>query len=126
MVRVLTINVHKQLYLNTTNCKGAIDILDEWYGNKQILVSPHKQKLDKLHRIKPSNDISRHRKMVGEIEVCLTSFKVLNISIATSGAIIVPFLNEKLSSDIRLILSQKFRNDDWQDDDILKLLKREF
>ena len=64
--------------------------------------------------------------MVGEIEVCLTSFKVLNISIATSGAIIVPFLNEKLSSDIRLILSRKFRNDDWQDDDILKPLKREF
>ena len=126
MVRVLTINVHKQLYLNTTNCKGAIDILDEWYGNKQILVIPHKQKLDKLHRIKPSNYISRHRKMVGEIEVCLTSFKVLNISIATSGTIIVPFLNEKLSSDIRLILSRKFRNDDWQDDDILKHLKREF
>ena len=114
------------LYLNTTNHKGAIDILHERYGNKQILISPHKRKLHKLSRIKPSTHITRQRNIRREIEVCLTNVKVLNISTATCGAIIVPFLNGKLPSDIRLILFRKFQNDDWQDDDILKLLKREF
>ena len=43
--------------------------------------------------------------MVDEIEVCLTNLKVLNINTATYQALIVTFLNEKLSSGIRLILS---------------------
>ena len=43
--------------------------------------------------------------MVDEIEVCLTNLKVLNINTTTYQALIVTFLNEKLSSGIRLILS---------------------
>ena len=43
--------------------------------------------------------------MLDEVKVCLTNLKVLNINIATYRASIVPFLNEKLSSGIRVILS---------------------
>ena len=64
--------------------------------------------------------------MVDEIEVCLTNLEVLNINTATYQALIVTFLNEKLSSGIRLILSWNFQNDDWKHDDILKFLKIEF
>ena len=82
-----------------------MEILHERYGSKQVLIGPHKQKLDKLLRTKSSTDIRTQRKMVDEIEVCLTNLKVLNINTASYQALIVTFLNEKLSSGIRLILS---------------------
>ena len=51
------------LSLNATNYKEAIDILHQRYGNKQVLISAHMQKLEKLPRIKSFNDISELRKM---------------------------------------------------------------
>ena len=49
----------------------------------------------------------------------------MNIDIATYGAILAPFLNGKLPSEIRVNLSRNFQNDIWQLDDMLKILKRE-
>ena len=51
------------LSLNATNYKEAIEILHERYGNKQVLISAHMQKLEKLPTIKSFNDISELRKM---------------------------------------------------------------
>ena len=51
------------LSLNPTNYKEAIEILNERYKNKQVLISAHMQKLEKLPRIKSSNDINGLRKM---------------------------------------------------------------
>ena len=113
------------LSLNATNYKEAIDILHQRYGNKQVLISAHMQKLEKLPTIKSSNDISGLRKMYDQTEVCVRNLKALNIDIATYGAILVPFLNGKLPSEIRVILSRNFQNDIWQLDDMLKILKRE-
>ena len=102
------------LSLNATNYKEAIEILHDTL-----------QKLEKLTRIKSSNDISGLGKMYDQIEVCVRNLKALNIDIATYGAILVPFLNGKLPSEIRVILSRNFQNDIWQLDDMLKILKRE-
>ena len=91
---------------------------------KQVLRSAHMQKLDKLLRIKKSNNINGMKKMCDQIEVFVRNFKAWNIDIVTKGAILVPFLNGKLHSKIRVILSGNFQNDIWQLDDILKILKR--
>ena len=96
------------LSLNATNYKEAIDILHQRYGNKQVLISAHMQKLEKLPRIKSSNDINGLRKMYDQIELCVRNLKALNIDIATYGAILVPFLNGKLPSENRVILSRNF------------------
>ena len=63
--------------------------------------------------------------MYDQIEVYVRNLKALSIDIATYGAILVPFLNGKLPSEIRVILSRNFQNDIWQLDDMLKILKRE-
>ena len=59
--------------------------------------------------------------MYDQIEVCVRNLKALNIDIATYGTTLVPFLNEKLPSEIRVILSRNFQNDIWQLDDMLKI-----
>ena len=76
------------LSLNATNYKEAIEILHERYGNKQLLISAHMQKLP---TIKSSNDISGLRKMYDQTEVCVRNLKALNIDIVSYGAILVPF-----------------------------------
>ena len=51
------------LSLNANNYKEAIEIFHERYGNKQVLISTHMLKLEKLPTIKSSNDINGLRKM---------------------------------------------------------------
>ena len=60
------------------------------------------QKLEKLPRIKSSNDIYGLRKIYDQIEVCARNLKALNI--ATYGAILAPFLNGVNSLDRKNIL----------------------
>ena len=113
------------LSLNATNYKEAIEILHERYEKKQVLITAHIEKLEKLPRIKSSNDINGLRKMHDQIEVCVRNLKALNIDTANYVAILVPFLNGKLPSEIRVILSRNFQNDIWQLDYMLQILKRE-
>ena len=63
--------------------------------------------------------------MFDQTEVCVRNIKALDIDITTYGAILVLFLNGKLPSEIRVILSRKFQNDIWQLDDMRKILIRE-
>ena len=87
----------------------------------RCLISAHMQKLEKLPRIKSSNDIYGLRKIYDQIEVCARNLKALNI--ATYGAILAPFLNGVNSLERKNILlsldsgsqrsyiSQKLRNE---------------
>ena len=61
--------------------------------------------------------------MYDQNEVCVKNSKAMNVDIATYGAIFVLFLNGKLPSEIREILSRNFQNDIWQLNDMLKILK---
>ena len=52
--------------------------------------------------------VNKCTKMYDQIEVCVRNLKALNIDNATYGAILVPFLNGKLPSENRVILSRNF------------------
>ena len=45
------------LSLNSTNYKEAIDILQQRYGNPQVLISAHMTKFAQLPKIKSSSDV---------------------------------------------------------------------
>ena len=106
------------------NYEEAIEILHKRYKNKQVLVSTHMQKLDKLPRIKFCTVINKLRKTYDQFRVCVRNLKALNIDIITYGAILVPFLTGKLHSETIVVLSRNFQNDFWQLDGLLKILKR--
>ena len=105
------------------NYEEAIEILHKRYKNKQVLVSTHMQKLDKLPRIKFCTVINKLRKTYDQFRVCVRNLKALNIDIITYGAILVPFLTGKLHSETIVVLSRNFQNDIWQLDGLLKILK---
>ena len=113
------------LDLNSQNYKEAIQILKQRYGNTQVLISAHMTKFVQLPKIKTSNDVKGLRKMYDQIEISVRNLKSLDIDIATYGSLLVPLLNEKLPSELRVILSRKFENDVWRLDDMIKCLKTE-
>ena len=113
------------LSLNSENYKEAIDILQQRYGNIQVLICAHMTKFVELPKIKYSTDVKGLRKMYDQIEISVRNLKSLDIDINTYGLLLVPLLNEKLPWELRVILSRKFENDIWRLDDMLKCLKTE-
>ena len=111
------------LSLNSANCKKATDILQQRYGNTQVLISAHMIKFVQLLKIKSSSDVKGLRNMYHQIEISVWSLKSLDIDITTFGSLLVPLLNDKLPSELHVILSRKFENDIWRLDDMLKWLR---
>ena len=97
--------------------------MQQRYGNTQVLTSAHMIKFVQLAKIKSSSDVKGLRNMYHQIEISVRNLKSLDIDINTFGSLLVPLLNDKLPSELRVILSRKFENDIWRLDDILKCLK---
>ena len=111
------------LSLNSANYKEAIDILQQGYGNIQVLISSHMTKFVLLPKIKSSSDIKGLRNMYDQIEISVRNLKSLGIDITAYGSLLVLLLNQKLPLKLRVILSHKFENGIWRLDDMLKCLK---
>ena len=67
------------LSLTGVNYNEAINILHSRYGNKQVLISSHIDKLLSLPSVNSSNDLQDLRKLYGEIETNVRSLKNLDI-----------------------------------------------
>ena len=63
--------------------------------------------------------------MYNQIESSVPNLKSLYIDITTYGLILVPLLNNKLPSELRVIFWRKCENDIWSLYDMLKCLKTE-
>ena len=111
------------LSLNSANYKEAIDILQQRYGNTQVLISAHTTKFVQLPKIKSSSDVKGLRNMYDQTEISVRNLKSLDIDVTTYGSVLVPFLNDKLLSELRVILSRKIENDVWRWNDMLKKAK---
>ena len=83
------------LSLNSANYKEAIDILQQCYGNTQVLISAHMTKFVQLPKIKAASDVKGLRIMYDQIEISVRNLKSLDIDITTYGSLLVPLLNDK-------------------------------
>ena len=61
--------------------------------------------------------------MYDQTEISVRNLKSLDIDVTTYGSVLVPFLNDKLLSELRVILSRKIENDVWRWNDMLKKAK---
>ena len=59
------------------------------------------------------------------MKLSVRNLKSLDINITTYGSLLVPLLNDKLPSELHVILSRKFEYDIWRLDEMLKCLKTE-
>ena len=70
--------------LSSENCKEAIEIFTNRYGNTQVLVSVHMDSLSlKITKIKDFNNLEGLRKLYNDIESCVRILKSLKIETTT-------------------------------------------
>ena len=78
------------LTLNSENYKEGSYFLIDRYGNPQVLISAHMEKL-----IKNMENLEALRKLYNDIENCMRNLKSLKIGSSTYGYLLIPLLKEK-------------------------------
>ena len=82
-------------------------------------------KFVQLPKIRSSNDVSNLRKIYDVVEFTVRNLKSFKVENSNYGSLLLPLLNEKLPNDIRFNLARKFKDDVWNLDDMLIILKTE-
>ena len=115
------------LSLTADNYDEAMDILHKRFGNKQVLISTHIDKLLTLPVVNSSNNYKQLRDLFDRIEVNIRSLRVLKIHTEENGPILISIIMNKLPNDIKLEISRQMASEreKWEIDDLLRILKRE-
>ncbi|XP_057290238.1 uncharacterized protein LOC130612923 [Hydractinia symbiolongicarpus] len=113
------------LSLCNENYEIARDLLKERFGDPQITVSAHMNKLLTLENVKSSRDIKSMRKLYDLIESQVRSLKALGFKAENYGPMLIPVVLSKLPNDIKLMISRKFDEDIWDAEAVLKFLRKE-
>ena len=90
--------------LSAENYGQTLEILQARYGNDQVLISAYMQKFVQIPKIQNSNDIKRLRFLCDSVETSVRNLNSLHIETSSYGSLFVPLLNEKLPSDLRVVL----------------------
>ena len=112
----------KGLALSAANYSAAIEILKTRYGNKQVIISSHMEKLCNLEKVSSSSNTKDLRILYDRVEANMRSLQSLGINARNYGSLLVPILLARLPEDIRLIVSRACSSEDraWELDDLLR------
>ena len=86
--------------ITTENYEEALQVLDERFGNAQIIVNSHFEELTKLPIVYNNDDTAKLRELHDKIETNLRSLRATVIQADTYGSILVPMLKSKLPKQI--------------------------
>lgn len=114
------------LTLTSANYKAARDILQQRYGNKQLLITSHMDELIALSQISSSTEVRALRQLCDKLEFNLRGLQNLGVNSQQYGPLLIPILLNKLPQDLRLLISRQFEgHEGWELDDLLKVLNAE-
>ena len=114
------------LSLTASNYAEAISILEDRFGNKQVLISSNMDKLLSIPSVHSAEDVVKIRDVYNKIETCVRNLKSLRIEKQQYGPVLVSVVMEKIPEEIRLIISRAMPTDEeWNIDHFLDNLKRE-
>ena len=111
--------------LTKDNYKGAVDLLHERYGNKQVIISSDMESLLKLPRVNFVSDIKRVRMVYDQIEIKICSLQALGIKAESYGSLLILVVMEKITQEFWLVISCKMKSDTWDVNELIKAFKEE-
>ena len=113
------------LTLTSSNYHEAISILKKRFGNKQQIISRHMDILLNVEAVASQHDLKGLRHLYDLIESHVHALKSLGVSSDSYGALLSSVLLSKLPHELRLIVSRKTNDDDWNLDNLMKEMERE-
>ena len=78
-----------------------------------------------LETVTKPNDIIRLRKLFNKVENSMQKLRSLGVDSNNYGKLLVPFLNSKLTSDMRTLFPWKFSGNVWDLDEMLEMFRCE-
>ena len=94
----------KGLSLTEGNYATALKLLDERYGNKQVLVSRYMDVFVKIEKVKSLNDVARLRKLYDSVEMSLRNLTELGVETGTYGTLLINILFDRLPDGLKIII----------------------
>ncbi|KAG1953542.1 hypothetical protein F2P79_010032 [Pimephales promelas] len=105
------------LMLTDSNYDHAIDLLQNRFGRKDLLIDAHVTKSSNLCPVKKSYD---------ECEVQIRSFESLGVASEAYGSLLCPVLLRMIPEDIALQYSrQRGSSDEWKVSEVMEFLQNE-
>ena len=112
------------LTLTRDNYAEAIKLLQNRYGNHQVLINAYMDKFVQLEVITKSSDITRLRKVCNQVETGIRNLKT-DVHPESYGSLLVPVLNTKLPGDLRTRFARTFNHGNWDLTEMMEIFKKE-
>ena len=84
------------LSLSSSNYKNAVQLLQEYYGNTQVLINFCMKKLVTIPTVKNDREVRGLNKLYDEVETSVRNRRTLNVDISTYGSLLVLLLKNYL------------------------------
>ena len=104
------INPFKNL---SDNYKEALELLQERYGNKNLIISCHMNQLLKIPPVTSDKDVKGLRIFYDTLESHIRSLLSSKVDSSSYGALLTPIVMERLPHSIKLILSRDLKDKGW-------------
>ena len=113
------------LTLSSATYSEAIEILGKRYGDKQVIITKHMEKLLGTEAVESDKNLRGLRRLHDDVESHIRSLYALGVAPESYGAMLTPVLINKLPPEVRLEISRKFTGDVPEVDKILKAVEEE-
>ena len=113
------------LSLTESNYEIAIELLQQRFGDKQVIISSHMDSLLKLPQLRSSTDTKGLRRLYDQIEAHVRGLKSLDVPDTEYGALLLPILIGKIPDEIRILLGRKMTGETWNLNTLLENFREE-
>ena len=115
----------KGFQLSNANYALALKMLEERFGDKQLLISSLMNKLINLDHITSLCAIKELRGLYDNIEVQVRSLTSLGLNNENYGPMLIPIIMSKLPQEVKLVITRQFGSNPWDVSEVLKALRDE-
>lgn len=114
------------LAITDSNYDAAVELLQNRFGRKDIVISAHMSKLLSLTPVKKSSDVVALRHLYDECEIQIRSLESLGVYSDTYGCLLCPVLLQLLPEDIALAYTRKSDSSgEWKVLELIQFLQNE-
>ena len=113
------------LAITSNNYEEAISVLKQRFGNKQLIISRHMDALLNLETVTSLHNLKGLRTLCDSIESHVRSLGSLGVSSASYGSLLSSILMNKLPHELRVIVSRKVSDEDWEFTEVMETIQKE-
>ncbi len=113
------------LTLTSANYHEAVSILKRRFGNRQQIIAKHMDVLLNIERVVSQYNLKGLRRMYDEIESHVRNLRSLGIIPESYGSLLISVILNKLPQELRLIVSMKTPDGEWNLDALMKEVQQE-